>query len=181
MRYPASAIGLPAHAWHKITWREGTAEPLSSRFARVRVRLSHRDYWLAECRHEEWLLIEWLRARQHQPNIGFQRLRSTLYFVGWSILQQAALAHRARLPRTQIGVWPWSLRGAKLAWLPRPRTLCIAACGFLVSERETSPSQKQPPPSLQGSCYSRNLSAEGIRHCGLNGTSRIRLRPSDED
>lgn len=131
MRYPASAIGLPAHAWHKITWREGTAEPLSSRFARVRVRLSHRDYWLAECRHEEWLLIEWLRARQHQPNIGFQRLRSTLYFVGWSILQQAALAHRARLPRTQIGVWPWSLRGAKLAWLPRPRN--IVHCRLRIS------------------------------------------------
>ena len=32
------AIGLPPHAWRKITWREGTAEPLSSRFARVRVR-----------------------------------------------------------------------------------------------------------------------------------------------
>ncbi|MGY4174772.1 hypothetical protein ACVIHH_000063 [Bradyrhizobium sp. USDA 4518] len=32
------AIGPPAHAWHKITCREGTAEQLSSRFARVRVR-----------------------------------------------------------------------------------------------------------------------------------------------
>ncbi len=31
------AIGPPAHAWHKITCREGTAEQLSSRFARVRV------------------------------------------------------------------------------------------------------------------------------------------------
>ena len=30
------AIGLPAHAWHKITWRQGTAERLSSRFARAR-------------------------------------------------------------------------------------------------------------------------------------------------
>src|SRR5258705_6918295 len=53
------AIGLPSHAWHKITWREGTAERLSSRFARVRVRPAHRDYWLAESRPEEWLLIEW--------------------------------------------------------------------------------------------------------------------------
>src|ERR1700745_1453010 len=53
------AIGLPAHAWHKITWREGTAERLSSRFARARVRPAHRDYRLAESRPEEWLLIEW--------------------------------------------------------------------------------------------------------------------------
>jgi hypothetical protein len=25
----------------------------------VRVRAAHRDYWLAESRPEEWLLIEW--------------------------------------------------------------------------------------------------------------------------
>jgi SRSO17 transposase len=53
------ALGLPAHAWHKITWREGTAELLSSWFARVRVRPAHRDHWLSESRPEEWLLIEW--------------------------------------------------------------------------------------------------------------------------
>ena len=48
------AFGLPSKAWCKITWREATAEPLSSRFARVRVRAAHRDYWLAESRPEEW-------------------------------------------------------------------------------------------------------------------------------
>src|ERR1019366_3399947 len=31
----------------------------SSRFARVRVRIAHRDYNLTEARPEEWLLIEW--------------------------------------------------------------------------------------------------------------------------
>src|SRR5262249_20773949 len=38
---------------------EATGEKLSSRFARVRVRVAHRDYWLADSRPEEWLLIEW--------------------------------------------------------------------------------------------------------------------------
>ena len=42
------AFALPSKAWRKITWREATAEPLSSRFARVRVRAAHRDYGLAE-------------------------------------------------------------------------------------------------------------------------------------
>ena len=42
------ALALPEHAWRKITWREATAEKLSSRFARVRVRVAHRDYWLSE-------------------------------------------------------------------------------------------------------------------------------------
>lgn len=31
---------------------------LSSRFAAVRVRASHRDYWRSTARDEEWLLIE---------------------------------------------------------------------------------------------------------------------------
>jgi SRSO17 transposase len=52
------AFGLPKHAWRTIKWREGSAERLSSRFARVRVRVAHRDDQLAECRTEEWLLIE---------------------------------------------------------------------------------------------------------------------------
>src|SRR5215468_4215353 len=37
------ALNLPASAWRKVTWREGTAAPLSSRLARVRVRVAHRD------------------------------------------------------------------------------------------------------------------------------------------
>ena len=32
------ALGLPNRAWRTIVWRQGSAEPLSSRFARVRVR-----------------------------------------------------------------------------------------------------------------------------------------------
>jgi len=37
-----------------ITWREATGEKLPSRFARVRVHVVHRDYWLADSRPEEW-------------------------------------------------------------------------------------------------------------------------------
>ena len=53
------ALALPKRAWRTITWREAMGEKLSSRFARVRVRVAHRDYWLADSRPEEWLLIEW--------------------------------------------------------------------------------------------------------------------------
>ena len=53
------ALELPKRAWRTIKWREGTAERLSSRFARVRVRIAHRDYQLTQGRPEEWLLIEW--------------------------------------------------------------------------------------------------------------------------
>src|SRR4051794_316441 len=37
------AAGLPAGAWKAVTWREGTAGPLASRFAAVRVRPAHGD------------------------------------------------------------------------------------------------------------------------------------------
>ena len=53
----ALALGLPRHAWRTITWREGTNERLSSRFARVRVRTS--PIRRAKERAEETLLIEW--------------------------------------------------------------------------------------------------------------------------
>ena len=46
---------LPGKRWRTVTWRQGVSEPLSSRFARVRVRAAHRD----RPRDEEWLIIEW--------------------------------------------------------------------------------------------------------------------------
>jgi len=53
------ALALPADAWTTITWREGSTDPLTSRFARLRVRAAHRDYHLGEPRPEEWLLVQW--------------------------------------------------------------------------------------------------------------------------
>ena len=38
---------LPPSAWKNVTWREGTRKPLRSRFAALRVRPAHRDYWRA--------------------------------------------------------------------------------------------------------------------------------------
>jgi SRSO17 transposase len=48
------ALSLPQGAWQTITWREGSADWLSSRFARRRVRPAHRDNLLSELRAEEW-------------------------------------------------------------------------------------------------------------------------------
>src|SRR5882724_4317679 len=53
------ALGLPKRAWRRIEWREGTAEPMCSRFACARVRVARRDFKRSESRPEEWLLIEW--------------------------------------------------------------------------------------------------------------------------
>jgi SRSO17 transposase len=63
----ALALGRPAAAWQTIAWRDGTADRLASRFARLRVRAAHRDDQLAEPRPEEWLLVEW-PAGESEPS-----------------------------------------------------------------------------------------------------------------
>jgi SRSO17 transposase len=58
------ARGLPKRAWRTIKWREGTAEPLSSRFACVRVRTVRREFKRSDSRPEEWLLIKWPKGEK---------------------------------------------------------------------------------------------------------------------
>jgi SRSO17 transposase len=57
-------MSLPPTAYKDITWREGTEQKLRSRFAAVRIRPAHRDYWQAEPHAEEWLLIEWPKSEK---------------------------------------------------------------------------------------------------------------------
>src|SRR4249919_3502849 len=75
------ALCLPKHAWRTITWREGTADRLRSRFARVRVRTA--PIRRAAGRREETLLIEWPEGEAEptkywlstlDKNISFRRL-----------------------------------------------------------------------------------------------------------
>ena len=58
------ALGLPKRAWHTIEWREGSAERLSSRFARVWVRVARRDFKRTASRPQQWLLIEWPKGEK---------------------------------------------------------------------------------------------------------------------
>src|SRR5215471_9731513 len=55
------AMKLPASAFKEITWREGTARKLQSRFAAVRVRPAHRDYEKAEP-HPRRMVIDRMAA-----------------------------------------------------------------------------------------------------------------------
>ena len=48
----ALALSLAARAWKTISWREGTADWLVSRYARMRVRAAHRDEKLPKPRAE---------------------------------------------------------------------------------------------------------------------------------
>jgi SRSO17 transposase len=74
------ALSLPKRSWRRIEWREGTAEPLSSRFARVRVRAAHRDYTRSESRPEEWLLIEWPEGEKKPAKYWLSTLPKNIFF-----------------------------------------------------------------------------------------------------
>jgi SRSO17 transposase len=74
------ALGLPKRAWRKIKWREGSAEWLSSRFARVRVRAAHRDYTLTDSRPEEWFLIEWPEGEDEPTKYWLSTLPEDITF-----------------------------------------------------------------------------------------------------
>jgi len=132
-------------AWRKITWREGTAERLSSRFARVRIRPAHRDYWLAESRPEEWLLIEWPEGEEAPTKYWFSTLPANIGFR--QLVDTAKLRWRIERDyhelKQEIGLGHFEGRGWR--GFHHHATLCIAAYGFLVSERETI------PPSATGS------------------------------
>ena len=77
----ALAFGLPKRAWRTIAWREGAAEPLRSRFARLRVRAAHRDEWRAELRAEEWLLIEWPKGESEPTKYWLSTLPQNIAFA----------------------------------------------------------------------------------------------------
>jgi SRSO17 transposase len=116
------ALRLPKHAWRTITWREGTNEPLRSRFARLRVHASPTRG--RRGRPEETLLIEWPRDAKEPTKYWFATVDEMMELrrlVDLAISRQDALAHRARLPGPQAGNRARPLRGPWLARIPSPR------------------------------------------------------------
>ena len=49
------ALELATSAWQQVKWRDGSTTPLTSRFARWRVRPAHDDARRSEPAAEEWL------------------------------------------------------------------------------------------------------------------------------
>ena len=142
------AVGLPKRAWRTIAWREGTTDMLSSRFARVRVRAAHRDYNLTESRSEEWLLIEWPRGEKEPTKYWFSTLPKTISFH--RLVDLAKLRWRIERDyqelKQEFGLGHYEGRGWR--GFHHHATLCIAAYGFLISEREMIPPSRPTTATL---------------------------------
>jgi len=133
------ALGLPKRAWRTIKWREGATDWLSSRFARVHVRVAHRDYSLTDIRPEEWLLIEWPKGENEPTKYWLSTLPKDISFR--RLVNTAKLRWRIERDyqelKQEFGLGHFEGRGWR--GFHHHATLCIAAYGFLISERETIP------------------------------------------
>ncbi|MBV8754964.1 MAG: IS701 family transposase [Hyphomicrobiales bacterium] len=141
------ARGLPKKAWRTIRWREGSADWLSSRFARVRVRAAH-PYLLPELITPEWLLIEWPESEAAPTKYWLSTLPEDVTFrklVGLAKLRWRIERDYEEL-KQEVGLGHFEGRG----WLGfhHHASMCIAAYGFLISERETIPPSGSRPPAL---------------------------------
>jgi SRSO17 transposase len=137
------AMSLPSGAFREITWRETGGRKLRSRFAAVRVRPAHRDYEKAEPHAEEWLLIEWPRAESEPAKYWISTLPSNTKL---NALVKTA-KHRWIIERDyeelkqELGLGHFE--GRNWRGFHHHATLCIAAYGFLVAERNRfSPSAR---------------------------------------
>ena len=133
------ALGLPPAAWKTVNWRQGTRHKLRSRFAALRVRPAHRDYWQAEPHAEEWLLIEWPKGEAEPAKYWLSTLPAetkTRELV--AVAKQRWIIERDYEElKQELGLGHYEGRGWR--GFHHHATLCIAAYGFLVAERSRFP------------------------------------------
>jgi SRSO17 transposase len=133
------ALALPADGWETISWREGSADVLSSRFARVRVRAAHRDYNRSAPRDEEWLVLEWPPEEQKPSKFWLATVPEGITFdrlVGLAKLRWRIERDYQEL-KQELGLGHFEGRGWR--GFHHHATLCIAAYAFLVAERARIP------------------------------------------
>ena len=153
------AIELPASAWKDVTWRQATERGLRSRFAAVRIRPAHRDYWKAEPYPEEWLLIEWPKGEAQPTRHWLSTLpeKTSLKALVKMAKHRWVIERDYEELKQELGLGHYEGRGWR--GFHHHATLCIASYGFLVAERNRfSPSANvgnlelsapEPPPNFR--------------------------------
>ncbi len=172
------ALSLPKKAWRVITWREGTNAKLKSRFARLRVRPAHLDYERSEPWPEEWLLIEWPNGEKAPTKYWLSTLPATIGFA--AMVRMAKLRWRIERDyqelKQEVGLGHFE--GRSWRGFHHHATLCIAAYGFLISQRLTfPPSGAGDPVSGQATAVPRG--SRSRQSAAENRTSHPQLDRHD--
>ena len=135
MSVKALALALPAQAFQTINWREGTNEPLSGRFAAVRVRHAGGNAGKARLRPLQWLLIEW-PAGQAEPVkyvLSTMPEETPLNELVGATYQRWRIERDYQDLKQDFGLGHYEGRGWR--GFHHHATLSIAAYGFVMAER----------------------------------------------
>lgn len=144
----ALAMQLPASAFRTLSWREGTNQPLRSRFAAVRVRCATADVQRTEPRPEEWLLIEWPKGEPAPTKYFLSTLPANTPMN--ELVRIAKLRWRIERDyqelKQELGLGHFE--GRSWRGFHHHATLCVAAYGFLLTERLRVPKKTLAHPIL---------------------------------
>ena len=159
------AESLAASSWENVSWRQGTKQRLHARFAALRVRVAHRDYWRSELPAEEWLLIEWPPEESEPTKYWLATLSADAKLAALVKLAK----HRWIIERDyeelkqELGLGHYEGRGWR--GFHHHGTLCIAAYGFLVAERSRfSPSARAGQLDLRTPEFPPEFRPRGTPH-----------------
>ena len=155
------AIALPQNAWRQVAWREGTNEKLTSRFAAVRIRPAHRDYWRSQPHAEEWFLVEWPKHERQPTKYWLSTLPPDAPIA--TLVETAKLRWRIERDyqelKQELGLDHYEGRGWR--GFHHHMALCVAAYGFLVSERSLIPPSGPKTTILKAPRLSRGYRPRG--------------------
>jgi SRSO17 transposase len=152
----ALAQQLPDGDWQEVTWHEGSNTFLSSRFAAIRVRAAHRDHWRASWREEESLLIEWPEQEAEPITYWLCTLPadSSLEHLVSVAKMRWRIERDYQELKQEFGLSHFEGRGWR--GFHHHATLCIAAYGFLMTQRlkhggsKKNSARPTAPPLPQG-------------------------------
>ncbi len=174
----ALAQALPARAYRTVTWRQGSAEALSGRFARVRVVAAHRD----RDRDSEWLVIEWPRGDAEPLRYWFSTLPEATTFKALI----GTIKGRWRIERDylelkqELGLGHYE--GRNWRGFHHHASLCIAAYGFLTLERLRGSKKNRArfkAPALSEGFRPRGAGAGAAPSAALDRDLAFSPRPPD--
>ncbi len=129
------ALSLPPELFTELTWRQGTNEPLSGRFAAVRVRIAGSVSAKQRLHPQQWLLIEWPPTQAEPTRYWLSTLEEDT-----PLSELVRIAHlRWRIERDyqdlkqDLGLGHYEGRGWR--GFHHHASLSIAAYGFLLGQR----------------------------------------------
>jgi len=129
------ARALPQTAWRELSWREGSRGKLESRFAAVWVRPAYGDDRKTGLHPEQWLLIEWPVGESEPTGYWLTNLsaKTSIQRLVRITKQRWMVERDYEELKQEVGLGHYEGRGWR--GFHHHATLCIAAYGFLIAER----------------------------------------------